>query len=204
MAAQPYPQGTFPVQFLGGGIKRSMFVPNAGGPGGGFKAGGVVFAGGTLQNNAIFDSTFGTLNYPYMGTRNAYNDNKPYNGLSLDQNSLCITKAVSAGSFATMTAGQYVMLTFNSQLAGIATTVLRSPGSSYRKSQNLNIGWVDTVQINRNGGFYMYNGLPINAVNSRDNIKTETYPGTYNIPGRLTFLSTGKLAGTQSYAVKSD
>jgi hypothetical protein len=204
MASQPYPGGTFPVQFFGGGIKRSIVAPNPGGPGGSFKAGGSVLAGGTLQNNAIFDNTFGTLNYPYQGIHNAYNDNKPINGLSLDHGSESITKAVSAGSFATMTAGQYVMLTFNSQIAGIPTNILRSPGSSYRKSQNPNIGWVDTLLINKTGGWYYNNGLPINPVNTRDSIGTENFPGNYGIPGRLTFLSTGKLAVPQSYSSKSD
>lgn len=206
MAAQPYSRGTFPVQFFGGGISRSKFAPNStGGPYNNF-TGGTVFAGGTLQNNALFDATLGTLNWPYQGIRNAYNDNKPYNGLSLDQNTLCITKSVSAGTFATMVAGQYVMMTFNSQLAGISTTVLKSPGSSYRKSENKNIGWVDTVLYWKNnaGGFYMYNGLPVAPINSRDNIKTETYPSSYSQPARIAYLATGKLATTVTTASKSD
>lgn len=203
MAAQPYPMGTFPKQFFGGGIARSEYAPNSTGSYNNF-TGGTVFAGGTLQNNKLFDSNFGTLNWPYQGIHNAYNENKPYNGLLETGPGFGITKAFSSGAFATMTKGQYVMLTFNTQLAGVATTVLQSPGSSFRKSQNLNIGWVDTVQINRGGGWYYNNGLPVAPVNSRDNIKTETYPGTYAIPGRLTFLATGKNATVESYAVKSD
>lgn len=204
MAAQPYPLGTFPTQFFGGGINRSKFTPNANAPAGGFGAGGSVLAGGTLQNNKQFDNTFGTLNWPYLGQRNLYNDNKPYGSYSNPGAGWGITKAVSGGTFATMVKGQYVMMTFNSQLAGISTSVLNSPGSSYRKSQNTNIGWVDTVKINSTGGWYYNNGLPVHPINSRDNIGVETYPGSYNIPGRLVMLSTGKIASPQSYASKSD
>lgn len=206
MALQPYSRGTFPLQFFGGGIARSKFAPNStGGPYNNF-TGGTVFAGGTLQNNKLFDPTFGSLNWPYQGVRNAYNDNKPYNGLSLDQNASCITKAVSAGKFATMVAGQYVMLTFNTQLAGIATTVLRSPGSSFRKSDNKNIGWVNTVLYNKNnaGGFYMLNGLPVAPINSRDSIGVDAYPGSYAQPARIAYLATGKLATTVTTAAKYD
>lgn len=201
--SQPYPMGTFPKQFIGGGIARSIVQPTAaGGPYNQF-TGGVVFAGGTLQSNKLFDNTFGSLNWPFQGIRNAYNDNKSV-VMTEPGSGFGIMKAVAGGVFSSMVANQYVMLTFNSQLAGIATTVLRSPGSSYRKSQNSNIGWVDTVQINKWGGWYYNNGLPVNPLNSRDNIKTETYVGTYAIPGRLVFLSTGKLSTVQSYAAKSD
>lgn len=206
MAAQPYSRGTFPLQFFGGGISRSKFAPNStGGPYNQF-TGGTVFAGGTLQDNKLFDATLGVLNWPYQGIHNAYNDNKPDNGLSLDQNASCITKAVSGGTFATMVAGQYIMLTFTSQIAGQANTLLRSPGSSYRKSENKNIGWVDTVLYNKNnaGGFYVLNGLPVAPVNSRDNIKTETYPGSYSQPARIAYLATGKLATTVTTAAKYD
>lgn len=207
MAAQPYSnRGTFPVQFFGGGIARSKYTPNAtGGPYNQF-TGGVVFAGGVLQDNKLFDSTFGTLNYPYQGIRNSYNDNKPYNGLSLDQNASCITQAIPGGKFAVMSQGNYIILTFTSQIAGVANTLLRSPGSSYRKSENKNIGWVNSVLYWKNnaGGFYMYNGLPITPLNSRDNIKTENYPSSYSQPARISFLSTGKLATTMTTAAKYD
>lgn len=203
MAAQPYSRGTFPVQFFGGGISRSKFAPTS--TGNQF-TGGTVFAGGTLQNNALFDATLGTLNWPYQGIRNAYNENKPYNGLSLDQNASCITKAYSSGKFATMVAGQYVILTFTSQLAGVANTLLRSPGSSYRKSENKNIGWANSTVYWKNnaGGFYMYNGLPVTPGVSRDNLGVETYPSSYSVPARWVYNATGKLATVVSAAAKYD
>lgn len=204
MAAQPYPLGTFPTQFFGGGISRSIYTPNStGGPYNKF-TGGTIFAGGPLQNNDLFDATFGVLGYPYLGVGNKYNDNKPNLDTTANGALYGVTKATSAGTFASMVAGQYVLLTFNSQLAGVATTVLRSPGSSYTKGTNYNIGWVDTVQVNRGGGFYMQNGLPIAPKNSRDNIKTDPHAGSRSNPGTLTYWIGSKTATVDSYKARTD
>lgn len=163
--------------------------------------GGTIFAGGgvgTLQNNRLFDSIFGSMGLVYMGIRSGKSDAGPVIGSGTGS-----TKGLSSGAFATMTAGQYILMTFTSQVAGTANTTLRFAASPFRKSQNTSIPWINTRQIVTTGGFYMYNGLPVNATITRDPVNTDVAT-TYALPGRLTTLSTGKSPSSQNYAAKTD
>jgi len=195
-----YPYSTFPQQYQS--VGPFYIAPNVTGP---FNqlTGGVVFAAGSLlQNTRLFDNTFGLVPMKYLGVRSGLSDNNPKQG---NDGSLSCQKAFSAGTFGIMTQNKYVLLTFCNQLAGVTNTLLNSTGSSYRKSKNSNIGWVNSQRISSNGGWYYDNGLPINLQYARDQIKTETYPGTYSQPGRLSFLSNGsKIVTVQSYAGRND
>lgn len=204
MPGTEYPMGTFPVQYNETSTPP-IIQPNPGGPNNRY-TGGSVFAGGTLQTTpqrALFDTTLGVLNWPYQGIRSGYSETPPH-VLTQPGSGFGITKAKSNGTFAVMTKDQYIMLTFTSQIAGVANTLLQSPGNWNKKSQAVNIGYVNTVLINKGGGFYMFNGLPINPAFSRDNVGLETYPGTYAIPGRLSYLVGTQVPTTQSYHSKSD
>lgn len=196
----PYPYSTFPKQPFSGA--PYTVTPNAGGPSN-VLTGGVVFAAGSLlQNNRLFDSSLGLVPMKYLGIRTGLSDNNPKVG---NDGSLVCQKAFSAGNFGTMVQNKYVMLTFCSQLAGQTNTLLNSTGSSFRKSQNVNIGYVNSQRISSNGGWYYDNGLPVALTYARDQIKTETFPGTYAAPGRLSFLSNGsKTITTQTYASRND
>ncbi len=195
----PYPYSTFPRQTFSNA--PYSISPNAAGS---FNqlTGGVIFAGGSLlQNTRLFDSTLGLVPMKYLGVRSGLSDNNPKIGAD---GSLVCQKALSTGKFGVMTQNKYVLLTFCSQLAGVANTVLNSTGSSYRKSQNTGIGWVNSQRIASGGGWYYENGLPVALTYARDQIKTETYPGTYAAPGRLTFLNGSKSITTQTYASRND
>lgn len=149
--------------------------------------GGTVFAGGKLQNNALFDNNFGVLNYPYQGIPNTYADNQPntqFNG---------ITKAISRGVFGALIQNKYVILTFNSELAGLSTNILISPGSFSSISENTAKPWVNTRQVNRGGGWYYVDGKVVNVEYSRDYIGASS-----KVDGRLTFLSGGKIPALQN------
>ncbi len=54
-----------------------------------------------------------------------------YNSSALAGNRKLVDKAVSAGSFATMTAGEYVMRRVTTELAGVANTTLKFGASDY-------------------------------------------------------------------------
>lgn len=204
MPGTEYPAGTFPVQY-NETATPPVITPNPGGPSN-IYTGGTVFAGGTLQTvpqRPLFDSVLGVLNWPYQGIRSGYSETPPH-VLTQMGSGFGVTKAVSAGPFAVMTKDKYVMLTFTSQLAGLANTTLQSPANWNKKSQAVNIGYVNTVLISKGGGFYMSNGLPINPVYSRDKVGLENFPGTYNVPGRLSYQVGSKVVTTQSYHSKSD
>lgn len=188
----------YPTQFYGG---PPFYITPATGSPTHILTGGVIFAGGVLQNNNLFDSNLGILNYPYLGIRNAYSDNRP---VQVTNELGGITTAVSDGLFGTIIQDQYVILTFTTKIAGLYNSTLVSPSRYGTKSINIDIGWVDTYQINRGGGWWYLNGLPMMPTNSRDYIGKEQYPGSYAIPNRLTSLPGGKSPTTQSISTKND
>lgn len=213
MASSPYPLGTFPQQMFGGGISRSKYTPYNGtiavGKVGNQFNGGTIFAGApnALQNNSVFDNTFGVLTGPtYLGVRNAYNENKPYQQYFNVGAGWGVIKPLSGGNFGTVVKGQYIMIGFTSQIAGVANTVMNSPGQRYgAKSQNMFIGWINSTTYwkNNNGGFYMYNGLPVNPLQSRDSVSNETL-NTYASPGKIAYWIGSPLAKLDTYKSRND
>lgn len=161
--------------------------------------GSIFFAGSLLQNNRIFDSTYGLVPVSYFGIRTGISDCGPKIGSMTGT-----MKAFANGNFVTMTQGQYILMTFTSQVGGVANTTLRFAASSYRKSQNLATAYTTTRQLVKTGGWYYVNGRPVNATLTRDNISNETSTGTMALPGRITYLSTGKTATTSSYSARTD
>jgi len=152
------------------------------------------------QNSRIFDTDFG---YPYLGIHNGYNDNKPQLIPSNTVNG--VAKAINAGTFATMVAGKYIMVGFTSQIAGIANTLLNSPGMSYNvKSQDISNPYRNSWLKRTTGGWYYQTGQPVNAQSSRDLFKTDTNTGTYAHPGRLTYMQGAPTALVTQYQAKTD
>lgn len=186
----PYPEGTFPNQY---NEVSWTFTPNQAGS---LRVlnGGTIFAGGIISSPVLFNK----MSFPYMGAGSRNSENHP----QINNND--VTASNPNGTFATMVQDQYVILTFNSQLAGVSTNILGSPSNHNVKSQNISDGYVDTVQVNRGGGWYYNNGLPVHPVSSRDNIGVEAYPGSYLVPSRLFTLMTGKIPTTQNTASKND
>ncbi len=196
-----YPYSTFPTQFYGG--PPFTFTPNTavGAPKNIF-TGGVVFAAGTqLQNTRLFDTVLGMLPSQYWGVRSGKSDNNPVIG---NDGALNNSKALSTGKFGIMVQNKYVIMGFCTQLASVTNTVLQTTGSNLRKSQNVNIGYFNSQRISSTGGWYYMNGLPVNQVLARDSVNTETYPGTYALPGRLTFLTGSPTVTTTSYKPRGD
>ncbi len=139
----------------------------------------------TLQNTRIINSDYGFINtgkHNYVG-----NLAQPSN----------TAKAVSAGGFGVMVQDQYVLMTFTNQLAGKATTILRSPAGG-RSAGNQNYPYVRTILDAKTGGWYYNNGQPVNRQNESD------YVGTDNGKNRLTFLQNGGKPSTLSYQSKTD
>lgn len=170
--------------------------------------GGTVFYGGTLASNSPITRSITTN---VIGYRSGISYPGPYIGISETPNG--IKKALSTGVFATMTAGRYIMFGYTQYIAGVANTLLSIQGSSgTRKSQNRAASYIRTTHYVTEGGWYYVTGQSVGRVANAgnppttqdNNIGPETYPGTYAIPGRLTYLSTGKLASTVSYAAKTD
>ncbi len=186
----PVPQPQTPSTFIAKGKSGNPIVNNGG---------SLFFAGTTLQSNRLFDANYGLVPASYWGIRTGLSDCGPK--ISSMTGTL---KALSTGQFVTMTQGQYILMTFTSRVAGLANTVLRFSGSSYRKSNNLALAYANTRQIVKTGGWYYVNGKPVNATLSRDNVNNETSVGSYGAPGRLTFMSTGKPPTSQSYQARTD
>lgn len=171
--------------------------------------GGTFFYGGTIANTV--NSSMGIT---YLGFRSGVYEAKPY--LSSTPMNVGLLAGLSGGSFATMTKGQYVMLTFCSQLAGVANTVLRFPAAFNQKGgQNLFITKIYTQSYIMGGGWDYTTGMPrarllpgSPMVGTIDAINAEAYPGTRAIPGRLFFIAAGVaqdgLPNAYSYKAKTD
>ncbi len=165
-------------------------------------AGGVVFgvSKASLQNTRLFDTDFG---YPQLGQHNLYNDNKPIsNSASPFAN---VAKATSGGKFLIMTQNKYIILGFTSVIAGVANTLLNSPGLAYRGvSQNINFtGYANSVKKAQTGGWQYMTGQAIDIEPSRDQISHEVQT-TYASPGRISYLQGALTPLTKSYQAKTD
>lgn len=116
-----------------------------------------------------------------------------------------VGKAISGGNFASMTAGSYIGMVYNNgKIAGVSSSLLRSgAGYSGGKSENSFTGIVRTHSYIKTGGWNYVTGQPINRTDVTDVIPTETLP-TRAIPGRLTYMITGKRATTASYVAKTE
>lgn len=165
--------------------------------------GGTVFYGGTPggSNPAITNS----LGLTYIGYGPPKSEPGPYNG-GLSTGALNII----AGTFAKMTAGQYIILGFTKQIAGNANTLLSFTANfSPHFSRNMFHSPIRTTHYvsagpGLQGGWYYVTGVPVNRTYSNDVLNADKNPGSYAIPGDLTFMSTGQKATTQSYLAKTD
>ena len=105
-----------------------------------------------------------------------------------------VGKAVSAGTYDVMTAGQYVARVVNTQLAGVTTSVLRIPGSSYNKkayngflSYNRhhvtarNIYGQNTYGGSRGAQVNMINPIGGSALTTGETLPSKAIPGEFVI-----------------------
>lgn len=110
-------------------------------PGGGSTAGTTRNNGGTiLRAGNVASPLWDNLN---IGLSYALTGPIVYNTSALAGNRKMHDKALSAGNFATMTAGSYIMRRVTTTLAGQSNTVLRSPASNYgtRKGVHKALAW---------------------------------------------------------------
>ena len=157
--------------------------------------GGTVLYGGNITNNgpitqapstSILGFRSGLTTGPFVGVANG------------------VSKSI-AGTFAKMAAGKYILMGFTSQIAGNTNTMLNSPANfGPHLSENRAQSTVRTTRYVTTGGWNYVTGQGINPTVFTDDIKSETYPGTYAIPGRITYLSSGKSPVTKSYAARTD
>jgi hypothetical protein len=173
--------------------------------------GGTVFYGGTVPANAPITQSLGVA---YLGHRSGISETKPIYSSDRETGT---AKALSAGQFANMVPGQYIIFGNTQKLANVANTLLSITGSygRGRNGQNNSLSYVRTTHYvlggdggggSAAGGWDYVTGRPKTQplVTTVDSIGVETYPGTYSIPGRITFFPTGKLATTVSYSAKND
>ncbi len=109
--------------------------------GGGSTAGSTRNNGGTiLRAGNVASPLWDNLN---IGLRYALTGPIVYNTSSLSGNRKIHDKALSAGNFATMTAGSYIIRRITTTLAGQSNTVLRSPAAGFgnRKSIHKATAW---------------------------------------------------------------
>jgi hypothetical protein len=159
--------------------------------------GGTIFYGGTIAN--AVNSSMGIT---YLGFRSGLYEAKPFLGSTPSNIGLLV--GLSGGAFATMAKGKYVMITFTSQIAGIANTLLNSPASFGQKGgQNFWTGTIRTPQYIMPGGWDYTTGMPKARPNPGTQMPStadpsvypgsvpEQYPGTRAIPGRIFFIAAG-------------
>ena len=166
--------------------------------------GGTVMLGGNVQtvyaaNQQVPVSN--SLGSTYLGYRSGINGSiVPLNPLGEG-----VTKAISAGTFASMSAGNYIGMRYsNSNIAGISSTLLAG-GAGYfnRKSENSFIGLIRTTRYIMGGGWNYTTVQALHRTDATDTVSTET-PPTYAIPGRLTYMVTGIKSTTVNYSPKND
>lgn len=187
-----YGGGTHFVNAKGTGVKNN---------------GGTLFYGGTVAATSPITVSMGITS---LGFRSGVSEPKPI--LEGSEN-VGTSKPYSAGNFANMVAGQYILFGYSKQVAGQANNAIAIGGSmGFKISQNYALSYVRTshyVLTAVNGtqsGWNYVTGQPITVPVSisQDTVNSDAYKGTYLIPGRISFLSTGKLITTQNYAAKTD
>lgn len=160
--------------------------------------GGTIFYGGTIAN-----TLHQSMGIAYLGFRSGVSEAKPY--LSSTPMNVGLVVGLSGGAFATMSRGKYIMLTYTSELAGVANTVLIFPTAFGQKGgQNHWYGTIRTSQYIMPGGWDYTTGLPKIRPNPGTQIPAsadasvypssvpEQYPGTRAIPGRIFFIGAGE------------
>jgi len=164
--------------------------------------GGSILGAGTLQNNRLFDNTFGALNYPYLGLRSGRSDNAEQ---PVGDRNTGTTKAISTGTWDNSQYHNYIFIGLSGTIAGQSSTVMRSPGQDYQRiGQNTFWPYIKTRKIRNTGGWYYINGQPINAQFSVDYINFELNTNTYATPGRLTFQFGSNSANVSGYKPRTD
>ncbi len=168
--------------------------------------GGTIMFGGTLQttvptaNGTVF-AVSNSLGNTYFGYRSGINGSL----VPLSPSGFGVSKALSSGNFASMTAQKYIMIGLaNQQIAGVASTLLLSPGAWYgRKNENSYVGFVRNSAYIMTGGWNYITGQPIFRRDETTSIPNETLP-TYAIPGKLCYMVTGVTAKTDVFKAKND
>ena len=164
--------------------------------------GGTIFmvSKASLQNSRVIS---GDMGYPRLGDHDQYNDNKPnLNGHSFNT---AVEKAFSAGNSPGMVKGQYVIMGYTSQLAGVTTSVLTYPGANGTNpySQNLANQYRNTWLKVTTGGWYYQSGRPVNPQYSRDHISNEVNT-SYALPGKLSYMVGSLSPKVDFYKAKTD
>lgn len=149
-----------------------------------------LFYGGTIANSA-----YSSLGLTYLGYRSGVSEFIPYSA-STPAN-MGVVAGLSNGTWQKMSPGKYILITFTSQLAGIANSLLNSPSSfGQRGGQNLYSPRFYTPRYVL-GGWDYTTGMPNNRLLpgspmpvTIDAMNQDAYPGTRAIPGRLFFIAT--------------
>jgi len=164
--------------------------------------------GGTVLWGGNVSTTVGTDIGPNVSQALGYTTVGFHKGAgSIIYNSTSRNVGVYAGgnNFNVMTKGTYVMTIVSTTLGGLSNTTLQSGASDGmgRVSQNYYIGNIRTTRYIMTGGWYYQTGQAVAKTDFVDSLTTETFP-TRAIPGRLTYLVTGKLPKNDSYKAKND
>ena len=186
--------------------------------------GGTVYYGGTIGVNEPFNQeslslpaitqsigSAGSL-FPILAIRTGMYENLPYKGSVAGE----VTNGI-AGNFATLTQGQYIVYGYNStafdQIAGTKGTNIVLIGNAgqhpWRNAFGPYIRTQNVICLTPNGGapngWSYTTGFLVNpTVYSNDQLNAEVNPGSYAIPGDVTFLSTGKTDTIKVLPAKTD
>lgn len=117
----------------------------------------------------------------------------------------CVGKAISAGTYAVMVPGQYQFVGFSTVIAGLPSTVLRSPAADYgRLPYPARVtNYLRTRRIIMTGGWYYVTGKPVAPADFADSLPALPFE-TMGVPGRITFSVSGSKITTQNYAAKTE
>lgn len=118
-----------------------------------------------------------------------------------------MAKAVSAGTFAVMEAGSYIIRKVTTTLAGVANTVLRSGASDFGHRRSIH-----SIQSVRNSFLTTQSWAYVNGVLTYTNTVTNSHTAysadnaaapTLAVPGELTYLPNGKTPYNDNYKEKT-
>ena len=137
-----------------------------------------------------------------------------------DTDSRATYKPYSAGTYAGNYAGQYVIVQANSQLAGVASTLLKNPAGEYKRNsinttkpynRSMNVSAINyiTGALTSSAKTYYWRSMSAAASHPETGVTTQvdqaTVPNiTRAIPGEFTISETGKIPTNKDYDAKTD
>ncbi len=168
--------------------------------------GATVLLGGNATTSGLNPNVSQVLGATTLGYHSGSNGSLmpgPFTPLRYIPNR-CVTKAVSTGAYARMAAGQYIMILYCSQIAGLARTTLNCPGADFgRLPYPARVSnFIRTQVFVMGGGWYWQTGIPVNRFETTDTLASEAFP-TRAIPGHITFAVSAQVRTTSNYSAKN-